>query len=213
MSETHDSDASLSDEVYKAMLRDILATRLPGGHPVQQRRLAEHYQVSRSPMRHAISRLEGEGLLIRNGKAGLVVRIVTLKDYLDSLTMRELLEPQAASLAAVNGDNDALGALRSDFAALCEDAAPDPETVWAFDHALHGYIAARSGNPFMNSVIGEMRRYTTIFERQLPVVRAKPGMQEHGEVLEALENRDADTARDAMNRHLRVVREGVMRNY
>ncbi|WP_176082771.1 GntR family transcriptional regulator [Martelella sp. HB161492] len=213
MSEPSESDVNLGEEVYKAMLADILAARLPGGRPVQQRRLAEQYKVSRSPMRHAISRLEGEGLLIRDGSVGLVIRTVTLKDYLDSLSMRELLEPEAAARAAENAETEMLQAIAAECDRLAGDTAPDPEAVWAFDNALHGYVAARSGNPFMAAVINDMRRYTTIFERQLPVVRAKPGMHEHEEILGALRRGDGEAARQAMSRHLVVVREGVLQNY
>src|SRR6218665_2366234 len=97
--ETPETDSNLGEEVYAALLKDILAARLPGGTPIQQRRLALQYEVSRSPMRHALSRLEGEGLLVRDDTAGLVVRTITLRDYLDSLEMRMLLEPAAAAKA------------------------------------------------------------------------------------------------------------------
>lgn len=62
-------DSSLADETYRSLLADILSARLAGGSVVQQRRLATKHAVSRSPMRHALGRLEGEGLLVRNEKA------------------------------------------------------------------------------------------------------------------------------------------------
>jgi DNA-binding GntR family transcriptional regulator len=58
-----------------------------------------------------------------------------------------------------------------------------------------------------------MRRYTTIFERQLPIVRAKPGVMEHRAILLALAANDAEAARRAMADHLDVVRQGVLANY
>ncbi|MGO7199991.1 GntR family transcriptional regulator, partial [Rhizobium ruizarguesonis] len=76
-------DSSLADETYRSLLADILSARLAGGSVVQQRRLATKHAVSRSPMRHALGRLEGEGLLVRNEKGVLSVRVISLKDYLD----------------------------------------------------------------------------------------------------------------------------------
>ncbi|TBB24705.1 GntR family transcriptional regulator [Rhizobium ruizarguesonis] len=208
-------DSSLADETYRSLLADILSARLAGGSVVQQRRLATKHAVSRSPMRHALGRLEGEGLLVRNEKGVLSVRVISLKDYLDSLTMRMLLEPTAAALASPHASRLELDPLTRMLDEIEADPEPDPdpEVVWAFDDALHNYIASESRNPFMATTIGEMRRYTTIFERQLPVVRAKPGVPEHRAILLALAANDAEAARRAMTDHLEVVRQGVLANY
>lgn len=207
------ADISLANETYRSVLADILAARLTGGSVVQQRRLANKYAVSRSPMRHALGRLEGEGLLVRNDKGVLCVRVITLKDYLDSLAMRMLLEPSAIALATPHMAKEELASLSVMLDAIEAEPDPDPELVWQFDDALHGSIAAASGNPFMAATIGEMRRYTTIFERQMAVVRAKPGLAEHRAILVALSAHDSDAARQAMARHLEAVRQGVLTNY
>ncbi|SCW50558.1 DNA-binding transcriptional regulator, GntR family [Rhizobium mongolense subsp. loessense] len=204
---------SLAEETYRLLLADILSARLAGGSVVQQRRLASQRAVSRSPMRHALSRLEGEGLLVRNEKGALCVRIITLKDYLDSLSMRMLLEPSAAAAAVANISAEELKALSVVLDGIEAEPDPDPELVWRFDDALHMSIASGSGNSFMAATIGEMRRYTTIFERQMPVVRAKPGVAEHRAILAALSERDPEAARQAMVRHLDAVRQGVLANY
>lgn len=206
-------EASLAEETYRLLLADILSARLVGGSVVQQRRLATKHAVSRSPMRHALGRLEGEGLLIRNDKGVLCVRVITLKDYLDSLAMRLLLEPSAAALAAPHMTEEELASLSATLDAIEAEPDPDPEIVWQFDDALHTFIAAASGNPFMAATISEMRRYTTIFERQMAVARAKPGVAEHRAILVALLAGDPDAARQAMARHLDAVRQGVLTNY
>ena len=203
----------LAEETYRLLLAEILSARLVGGSVVQQRRLASRYAVSRSPMRHALGRLEGEGLLVRNDKGVLCVRVITLKDYLDSLAMRILLEPSAAALAAGRMPSTTLHSLEAMLDAIEADAEPDPEFVWQFDDALHMSIADASGNGFMAATIGEMRRYTTIFERQMAVVRAKPGVAEHRGILTALAGSDPEAARQAMTRHLEAVRQGVLTNF
>lgn len=208
-----EGEASLADETYRLLLADILSARLVGGSVVQQRRLASKHAVSRSPMRHALGRLEGEGLLVRNDKGVLCVRVITLKDYLDSLAMRMLLEPSAIALAAPHMAEEELAPLSVMLDAIEVEPDPDPELVWQFDDALHGSIAAASGNSFMAATIGEMRRYTTIFERQMAMVRAKPGVAEHRAILTALSAHDSDAARQAMARHLEAVRQGVLTNY
>jgi DNA-binding GntR family transcriptional regulator len=212
-SEQQGSEANLGQETYEALLSDILSARLTGGTPIQQRRLALKYNVSRSPMRTALSRLEGEGLLVRDESGSLFVRTVTLVDYLHSLDIRMLLEPPAAAKACNNADEPRLSHINNLFQSLTIDPSPDLEDVWAFDDALHNYIAEQSGNPFMVPFIRDLRRFTTIFERQLPVVRAKPGVREHKAILEALGSGEGEVARAAMSYHLEIVRIGVLKHY
>lgn len=206
-------ETSLAEETYRLLLADILSARLTGGSIVQQRRLATKHAVSRSPMRHALGRLEGEGLLVRNERGVLCVRVISLKDYLDSLTMRMLIEPTAAAMATPFVDPAEIAQLVEMLDAIEADPGPDPEIVWQFDDTLHNCIASHSRNPFMCATVAEMRRYTTIFERQMAVVRAKPGTAEHRSILEALSARDAEAARKAMSVHLEAVRHGVLTNY
>lgn len=211
--ENRDSDGNLGQDVYRALLADILAARLKGGTPIQQRRLAEYYRVSRSPMRTALSRLEGEGLLVRIGDGELAVRTVNLRDYLHSIDVRIQLEPFAAAQAASHPDREGLKIVKEKFANLSSPENTDVESAWSFDDSLHGYIAERTKNPFIVEYISDLRRYTTIFERQLPVVRLRPGMQEHAAILAALESGRPDDARASMLLHLEVVRAGVLENY
>lgn len=213
MVESAAANKSLADETYDALLEEILAARLAGGTVVQERRLAERLGVSRSPMRDALGRLEGQGLLIRNDKGVLTVRIITLTDYLNAISVRMLLEPTAAALAAEAIDAAEVKRLAEMLEALDADPDPEPAVVWAFDDVLHDSIGAASGNPFMAETIVRMRRYTTIFERQRKLAQRKPGLEDHQAILRALAARDPQAAREAMTIHLDQVRRNVLTTY
>lgn len=207
------STTSLAEDTYRQLLADVVSTRLPGGTIVQERRLAARLGVSRSPLRDALGRLEGQGLLVRDGEGVLTVRVVTLQDYLNSLDVRVLLEPPAAALACGAVDRQILAEISAQLARIDADPDPDPEVVWAFDDLLHNTIAVASGNPFIARSVAEMRRYTTMFERQMRVRRIKPGIAEHRDILEALGRGAPEGASAAMARHLALVRDGVLQNY
>lgn len=206
-------ETSLADETYRALLEDILAARLAGGAVVQERRLATRLGVSRSPMRDALGRLEGQGLLMRNSKGVLTVRVISLQDYLNSLDMRLLIEPSAAALASAAMERARIDMLQGMLDRIDADSDPDPAFVWHFDDMLHNGIGEASGNPFMAGTIVQMRRYTTIFERQRRLTQRKPGIADHHAILAALKSRDAEAAREAMSLHLVRVREGVLSTY
>lgn len=207
------TETSLADETYRALLEEILSAQLVGGVVIQERRLAARLGVSRSPMRDALGRLEGQGLLVRNGKSMLTVRVITLKDYLNSLTMRLLVEPTAAALACPEMTESKLAELAAMLRSIEDDPDPDPAMIWRFDDALHQGLGEASGNPFMAETIVQMRRYTTIFERQRRLAQRKPGLEDHREILAALAARDAEAARQSMTRHLEKVRQRVLSTY
>src|SRR5258708_14065202 len=92
-------EGKLADAAYRSVLGKILSHELPGGSVIQERKLAEAVGVSRTPMRDALGRLECEGLLVRLTERLLSVRVIPLQDYLHSLDLRMISEPQQARLA------------------------------------------------------------------------------------------------------------------
>jgi DNA-binding GntR family transcriptional regulator len=213
MDEGTGTDKSLADGAYRALLEEILSVQLSGGTVVQERRLAIRLGVSRSPMRDALGRLEGQGLLVRNAKGVLTVRIITLGDYLNSVAMRLLIEPTAAALACGSIAGETVARLTRMLDDIEADPYPDPAFVWAFDDALHESIGDASGNPFMAQTIVQMRRYTTIFERQRKLAQRKPGLADHQDILTGLAAGDAEAAFKAMTLHLEHIRENVLSTY
>jgi DNA-binding GntR family transcriptional regulator len=204
---------SLAEDTYRRLLAEIAAARMPGGTIVQERRLAAQLGVSRSPLRDALGRLEGQGLLVRDARGVLAVRVVTLQDFLHALDIRVLVEPAAAALACGVLAASELDALERELDLLAADADPEADRVWAFDDALHEAVAAASGNPFILRSVTDMRRLTTIFERQLRLRRSAPGVAEHRSLIDALRRGEAEAARAAMTAHLARVREDVLQNY
>ena len=204
---------SLADSVFARLLKSILEGQLAGGTIVQERRLADQMGVSRSPMRDALGRLEGQGLLVRNSRGILTVRVVTLEDYLNCLNLRLLIEPTAAALAAERmgkADLDRLDSLLREIEAASDVEA---DTLWDFDDILHQTIGECSGNPFIAKTIIEMRRYTAIFERHQLSGRGKPGSADHRVIVNALTSQDAAGAKDAMHRHLHEIRQKIIENF
>jgi DNA-binding GntR family transcriptional regulator len=204
-------DGKLADAAYRTVLQKILTHELPGGSVIQERKLAEAMGVSRTPMRDALGRLEGEGLLVRLTDRLLTVRVITLEDYLNSLDVRGMVEPQSAALAVRALKPEDVAMLRQQLELLSSHEGPDlDERQWYFDDLLHDTLAEKSGNPFLARLIHEMRRYTKIFERQTVPARRKPGIDDHQRILDALATGRPERAREAMAEHIRNVRKRAL---
>jgi GntR family transcriptional regulator of vanillate catabolism len=81
----------------------ILSGELPGGMRLFEVPLAELLEISRTPVREALSRLTEEGLLDRLPSGGFVVRRFGFADVIDAIEMRGVMEGMAARLAAERG--------------------------------------------------------------------------------------------------------------
>jgi DNA-binding GntR family transcriptional regulator len=201
----------LADTAYRSVLAKILSHELSGGAVIQERKLAEQMGISRTPLRDALKRLEGEGLLVRLTDRLITVRVITLQDYLHTLDVRAMIEPHAAAAAVRSiGERD-LERLRQKLNVLAAHQGNDLDKLhWEFDDALHETIAEHSGNPFLARTIAEMRRYTKIFERQMIPLRTKPGIDDHRRILDAFGLGRADKVREAMADHIRNVRKRAL---
>lgn len=205
---------NLSEKAYRHILSEILDARLAAGTPIQERRIAEEIGVSRSPLRDALGRLAGEGLLVRGNTGILAVRALSLQDYLQTLEMRALVEPAAASLAATAVAAADIARLETEMARLETTDDLQETDLLRFDDDLHAVIASYCSNPFMMRYLQDMRRYTTLYERQTKwwaTLHVDNG--EHREILTALALRAPEQAADAMRRHLSGIRRRVLQRF
>ena len=203
---------SLAEVAYDSVFRMILSRELPGGTVIQERKLADALGISRTPTREALVRLEGEGWLVRLTERLLSVKVVTLEEYLQALSVRQLLECDAIEAAVGNLTPERVAELRRMLDKLTADAKPTNEAHWAFDDALHNGIADAGGNAVAARIIRNLRNITRLFESQTVPQRLRPGIAEHEAILTALESGKAARARKAMARHLEQVRAGVLDN-
>ncbi len=196
------SEEALSDRVHLAVSKLIKSQQLHGGDIIVESRLAEMLGVSRTPLREALQKLEGEGLVIRNGRS-FVVRAVGLAEYLQSLKVRELLEGEAAALAAGRVPAAAIARVRKNIDTLLSAPQYLPEAHWQSDDEVHLLISDYCGNPVLGQMILHLRMVTRLYETLNLADRLVPDATEHLEIIDALEGGDAKLARQKAQGHLR----------
>ena len=90
--------ASLGERAYRRLREMILDRELEAGALLNEQRVAEQLDMSRTPVREALIRLTGEGLLVRADARSFSVRAVSAREFFESMRVRELLEAQAIDL-------------------------------------------------------------------------------------------------------------------
>ncbi len=194
---------NLSTQAYNAVSEMIRRRRLRGGEVIVEARLAEVLDISRTPLREALQRLEGEGLVIKGAGRSFVVRHVDLGEYLQSLKVREILEPEAASLAVGRIPRDQLIEVRKEIADLRTATPYHTDAHWRSDDDLHGLFIDHCGNEVLAQIIRNLRVTTRLFEISRLADRLEPDSTEHLAILEALVDKDAKAARKTVQVHIR----------
>ncbi|MBV9078453.1 MAG: GntR family transcriptional regulator [Methylobacteriaceae bacterium] len=202
---------NLSNLAYKSLSELIRTRRLKGGVPIIEAKLAEGLGLSRTPLREALQRLEGEGLVVKTANRSFMVRAVDLAEYLQSLKVREILEPEAAALALGRVPPARIGAARQEIADLMAATSYHTDAHWRSDDRVHTLYAEACGNAVLAQMIAGLRVTTRLFEIARLADRLGPDSREHLDILDAIEAGDARAARRAVQAHLRSLARFAVR--
>lgn len=164
--------------------------------------MAETLGVSRTPLREALQRLEGEGLVHKGDGRNYVVRHVDIGEYIQSLKLRLLIEPPAAVQAMPNIPGRRLIEVRREIDELMGATAYHTDAHWFSDDHLHNLIIDYCGNEVMAGVLRNLRATTRLFEIGQLKDRLKPDSTEHLTIIDALQRKDAQAAYDAVAAHI-----------
>lgn len=194
---------NLASLAYRSVSDMIRGRRLRGGDLIVEAKLAETLGISRTPMREALQRLEGEGLVHKGDGRNYVVRRVELGEYLQSLRLRLLIEPEAAVQAIGRIPQSRLLAVRHEINELLTATTYHTDRHWLSDDNLHGMIIDHCGNEVMARVLRELRATTRLFEIDQLKDRLIPDSTEHLRIIEALQASAVAPAREAVAAHVR----------
>jgi DNA-binding GntR family transcriptional regulator len=191
---------SLADQAYAALREGITSGRFTPGQTLTERALAGDLGVSPTPVREAISRLEHERLLERDGRALTVVRIeAALRGVAARIAAERATADEVAEIAAIHAQAQRV----KQRGRAVEDVARD---VLASTRLFHAKIDQASHNPLLVDMIATATAFDwTVRLRAAstlgPQYPAKEGHGEHEEILDALRARDGDRAERLMAAH------------
>ncbi|MCW2573828.1 MAG: Transcriptional regulator, GntR family [Frankiales bacterium] len=197
---------ALTDAAYQAILAELFAGRFRAGEPISEVELARRLAMSRTPVHLAVRELVRDGLLTQAPNRRPVFHPFTSADVHEIYQMRQLLEAEAAALAALRLDRPRLQKLVDGCAELRRNlGGADVLQRWAdLDEQFHREIARASGN---RRLAEDIFRYRLV-HRGFNTIRftadlVPQSLAEHERVLSALDRRDPEAARTAMVTHLR----------
>lgn len=194
-----------SEAAYAVLRERILSGDLAPGRVLQQRELAVELGISTTPLREALRRLLTEGLVELDSHRDARIPELSAEQARDLLELRSALDPLAASYAAQRRTSDDLVRMRSALAEL-EPLSEDPDAEHLAAHrAFHRAVHAASHNALLVASLEQLWDQSDRYRRFAlshgdgPVPHKG---EEHRALVDAIADRDADTAASVMRAHI-----------
>ncbi|MCY1211039.1 phosphonate utilization associated transcriptional regulator [compost metagenome] len=200
-----DIPRTLADTVYGTLKRDILEFRLAPGDRFTETEVADRLQVSRTPVREALFRLEREGYLEVRQRNGWLVKPLDFNTLDHFYELRSVLE--AAAVQAICAPGKGAGPLRAlaDLWLVDADArSTDCEWLADLDERFHIDLVAAAGNPEISRVHRAATERIRIVRRLdfTQPDRIGKTYEEHGAILGAVLDGDAERAVGLLRAHI-----------
>ena len=199
------SNTPIREVVYESLRSTIISGTIPVGERIIEKEYAERLNISRTPVREALRRLEREELVEHIPKIGVVVKRVTIEDAIEVYKIRNNLEILAAISAMeiiTPGQIDEIEKLL-DLTEKRNKEGKVEEVIKLFGE-FNSKIYEASGMKRLAIMITKLNEYTQRF-RNISIsqnVRREQAIIEHRQILKAIVDKDKDKIKDLIIKHL-----------
>ncbi|MGT2756815.1 GntR family transcriptional regulator [Streptococcus ovuberis] len=196
----------LKQAFYEALRKTIILSQIPAGSRINEKEFSTELNISRTPIRHAISRLIDEKLVVQTPKKGTIVKGISAKDAVEIFDIRKALDTLATT-KAMNKMTE------SDFAEMeallnaCNDLINDDnniEKILANFNQFNNMIYEKSQMLRLREIVTELQTYLVYF-REISISslkRRKRALEEHWIIYRSMKNRDVDQITLITHEHL-----------
>lgn len=200
-----DATVNATDHAYAELKRRINSNELPAGQSFLQDELAAMLQMSRTPVREALIRLAGEGLVEFRPRHGILIRCFSIDELAGIYEVLTMLEAQAARRLAERGISpDGLARLEAAHQTMEKAFANRALSDWIdADEAFHKILVSECGNEPLRKIVhglwDRMRRVRHVTRPLRTLSAASNG--DHAAIISAIKSRDGQKAFDEHVQH------------
>ena len=204
---------SLSDRILDIIEKAILSGSIKPGERLIETELANKLEISKSPVREALKRLEGEGIVQLVPRKGYFVRDINRKSIEDFFDVMFILEP-ASALLSLKKKNETVckeidEILRNMDRSLRKK---DHESYRVLNDQFHGLFYGLTDNEWIIKILGILRKQAYLL-RSLSLYtrdRLTSSFEEHTAIADAYQKGDKKELEGAVKNHLRLFRENIL---
>lgn len=227
MTDAHDAAAptppliqrrNLGDDVYRILWARIVSRDLHPGEKLSDLKLSSELGVSRTPVREALHRLLQDGVIEAQPNRGFFVSSFSRKDIEEIFEIRAALEALALrTVVRHNPDEDYGWALEQldEVGKLIASARTEEEILRAnerflqIDQGFHLFLVEHSGNERLKSAVNGIWAQIAVFQKAGTHVPGyvEVALRQHREIITLLREQRHDAAIEALEHHIRVMKE------
>lgn len=204
----------LADEIYAVLMQAILDGTIPPDARLNAGELARQFDVSPTPIREALARLESDGLVDKHPLKGYrTTDLLTLDELNDLFELRLLLEPGAAARAAERRSAEDVEALQAEIELA--HTAVDQEDAYSLlsqhDVRLHDRVFVATRNDMLRVAYARTHCHLHTFRLAYTGSYVSDTVEEHAAIVRAIAGRDPGAAESAMRTHIAHSRDRLVR--
>lgn len=206
---------SLRGRVFQRLRDDILSGKYRENEELKEVAIGEEMGVSRTPVREAFRQLELEGLIQIIPNKGAYVTGITVKDVEDIYMMRSLLEGLCARWAAEHITKEQLEEMEENvYLSEFHAAKGHYDQMAQMDNRFHEILYEASHSKMLENQLKDFHQYV-LRVRQKTLsnnARSKASNEEHKQIMEAIKNKDAESAEKLATKHIINAYENMVKN-
>ncbi len=202
--------ASLSSQAYAEIRRMIVRVELPPGAVIRDDALQARLGLGRTPIREALQALVRDQFVTVIPRRGMFVSNIDVEELGLLYETRAILEPYVTRLACARGTEQHWADMRAVLAAAHSSGGPAPELM-EHDRRCHEIVWAAAGNRFLTDTLDMLYAQSDrLWHLYLADVDDMAhAVEEHEQILDALEARDSDRAAALVEAHIRAFDEQI----
>lgn len=139
----------LADQVYDQIMAAIRSGQIGADDRIVQEKLADDFNISRTPVREALFRMEQEGILIGSSLGRFKIRVLSETEIRELYSTRCAIEGFAARILAENLNQQSIRKLRSMIRKTEKLKSKTVEAYFAANLTIHRTIVEATGNRFL----------------------------------------------------------------
>ncbi len=195
----------LADEVYEQIYDSISLGSIAPNERIVQEKLADEMQVSRTPVREALLRLEVEGVLVRSGRHGFVFRRFSSREAHQIYDVRELVECYAMGQLWDKKDSEMISRLEQNTIRIESKNYCNFNEFGEANKSIHRAFVNEVGNPFLLDLFDMIWTRSNAIRAfsALSAIDLTLSIKGHMELCQALRVGNRPDAIEAMRLHIR----------
>ncbi len=194
----------LADEVYDQLLEAILNNEIGLDDRLVQEKLAAELQISRTPVREALMRLEQDGVLVTSPRGGFVLHRMSEGEVRELYQARAAIEGQAARILAVENNPEKNAELRRVIEAEENISSSSVKAYFDANRNIHRCFVELVDNRYLLEMFDNIWNRATSYQLFAAIenLDLSSSLGDHVGLVEAIETGDKGAALEAFIEHI-----------